>query len=170
MPSLDQPIELQRPPAVRFGAGQVANLADWIVGAGAKRSFVVTRRTNAARIDVIGHAVAYPLGTRHKLAHGLANALGFPQTLAANYPAATEKTTLIAYARALGFGYEGRQAEIAGARGFCGDLGHMALRNHGVLHADLPAAREAHAIRRLLDFNPVELSEADILKIYEAAY
>jgi alcohol dehydrogenase class IV len=35
----------------------------------------------------------------------------------------------------------------------------------------LPAcAREAHQIRRLLDFNPVNLREADILDIYEAAY
>jgi alcohol dehydrogenase class IV len=28
---------------------------------------------------------------------------------------------------------------------------------------------EVHAIQRLLDFNPVDLSEADILEIYEAA-
>ena len=31
-----------------------------------------------------GHALAYPLGTRHKLAHGIANALIFPHVLAAN--------------------------------------------------------------------------------------
>ena len=42
---------------------------------------------------------------------------------------------------------------------------------HGVPRDDLPAsAKEAHAIRRLLDWNPVDLSEADILEIYEAAY
>ena len=33
MPSLDQPIEMQRPPVVRFGAGQVASLADWVAAA-----------------------------------------------------------------------------------------------------------------------------------------
>ena len=50
-------------------------------------------------------------------------------------------------------------------------LFHMALRAHGVPKDDLPAsAKEAHAIRRLLDWNPVDLSEADILEIYEAAY
>ena len=34
-----------------------------------------------------GHAVAYPLGTRHHIAHGLACALIFPHTLAFNAPA-----------------------------------------------------------------------------------
>lgn len=117
-----------------------------------------------------GHALAYPLGTRHKLAHGIANALMFPHVLAVNAPAEPDKTALIG--RALGFGCEGRQAVLAGARAFCSDLGlDMGLRNHGVPREDLPAsAREAHAIRRLLDFNPVDLSEADILEIYEAAY
>ena len=61
---------------------------------------------------------------------------------------------------------------LGGAHAFCTDLGlDMGLRHHGIPHDDLPAsAREAHAIRRLLDFNPVDLSEADILEIYEAAY
>jgi alcohol dehydrogenase class IV len=117
-----------------------------------------------------GHAIAYPLGTRHKLAHGIANALIFPHVLAVNAPAAPEKTAAVG--RALGFGAEGRQQVLGGAHDFCERLGlDMALRAHGVPRDDLPAsAREAHAIRRLLDFNPVDLSEADILEIYEAAY
>lgn len=117
-----------------------------------------------------GHALAYPLGTRHKLAHGIANALIFPHVLAVNAPAAPEKTALVG--QALGFGAEGRQQVLGGAHDFCERLGlDMALRAHGVPRDDLPAsAREAHGIRRLLDFNPVDLSEADILEIYEAAY
>ena len=117
-----------------------------------------------------GHAIAYPLGTRHKLAHGIANALIFPHVLAVNAAAAPEKTALVG--RALGFGAEGRQEVLGGAREFCQGLGlDMALRAHGVPHDDLSAsAKEAHAIRRLLDWNPVDLSEADILEIYEAAY
>lgn len=51
-----------------------------------------------------GHALAYPLGTRHKLAHGIANALIFPHVLAVNAPAAPEKTALVG--QALGFGAE----------------------------------------------------------------
>lgn len=117
-----------------------------------------------------GHALAYPLGTRHKLAHGVANALIFPHVLAVNAPAVPEKTALVG--QALGFGAEGRQQVLGGAQDFCERLGlDMALRAHGVPRDDLPAsAREAHGIRRLLDFNPVDLSEADILEIYEAAY
>ena len=41
MLSLEQPLEMQRPPIVRFGAGQLATLADWIAAAGARRPFVV---------------------------------------------------------------------------------------------------------------------------------
>ncbi|TPE51429.1 iron-containing alcohol dehydrogenase [Amaricoccus solimangrovi] len=117
-----------------------------------------------------GHAIAYPLGTRHKLAHGIANALIFPHVLAVNAPAVPEKTALVG--RALGFGAEGRQQVLGGANDFCEKLGlDMKLSAHGVPRDDLPAsAKEAHAIRRLLDWNPVDLSEADILEIYEAAY
>ena len=117
-----------------------------------------------------GHALAYPLGTRHKLAHGIANALIFPHVLAANAPAVPEKTALVG--QALGFGTDARQQVLGGATDFCRTLGlDMALGAHGVPRNDLPAsAKEAHAIRRLLDWNPVDLSENDILEIYEAAY
>ena len=47
----------------------------------------------------------------------------------------------------------------------------MHLKAHGVPWDDLSAmAQEAHAIRRLLDWNPVDLSVADIETIYHAAY
>jgi alcohol dehydrogenase class IV len=90
--------------------------------------------------------------------------------LAVNAPAVPEKTALVG--RALGFDAQARQQVLGGARDFCERLGlDMALRAHGVPRDDLPAsAKEAHAIRRLLDWNPVDLSEADILEIYEAAY
>ncbi|AMY67291.1 iron-containing alcohol dehydrogenase [Frigidibacter mobilis] len=116
-----------------------------------------------------GHALAYPLGTRHKLPHGIANALIFPHTLAANAAAVPEKTRAIC--AALGRPAEGAEAVRAAATGFCEGLGlDMRLSAHGVPEDDLPnMARDAHAIRRLLDWNPVDLSEADILALYRAA-
>lgn len=117
-----------------------------------------------------GHAVAYPLGTRHKLPHGIANALIFPHTLAANAPAMPEKTRLVL--AALGYTDSGAGSVLENARAFCEGLGLvMHLGAHGVPEDDLPVmAREAHAIRRLLDWNPVDLSIADIEAIYRAAY
>lgn len=116
-----------------------------------------------------GHAVAYPLGTRHKLPHGIANALIFAHTLAANALAAPEKTSAIC--AALGHPAEGVEDVRAAAKDFCKSLGlDMRLSAHGVSEDDLPVmARDAHAIRRLLDWNPVDLSEEDILNIYKAA-
>jgi alcohol dehydrogenase class IV len=108
-----------------------------------------------------GHAVAYPLGTRHHVPHGLACAVIFPHTLAFNAPARPEKTRLTL--DALG---------TDDAHAWCAALGiEMRLSRLGVPQDDLPVmAREAHAIRRLLDFNPREMSVDDILALYRAAY
>jgi alcohol dehydrogenase len=118
-----------------------------------------------------GHAVAYPLGTRHHIAHGLSCAVVFPHTLAFNAPAAPEKTALILDALGLGAAtVEGAVREAA--HGFCARLGiEMRLSRLGVPEADLPAmAEEAHAIRRLLDNNPRDISRDEILAIYRAAH
>src|SRR4029078_1602856 len=48
-----------------------------------------------------GHAVAYPLGTRHHIAHGLACAVIFPHTLAFNMPATSAKTAAVLQALGL---------------------------------------------------------------------
>ncbi|WP_068109163.1 iron-containing alcohol dehydrogenase [Tropicimonas marinistellae] len=117
-----------------------------------------------------GHATAYPLGTRRKLPHGIANALMFPHVLAANAPAVPEKTAIVC--DALGF-RSGTPEEIrAGAIAFCASLGlDMRLRAHGVPQEDLGImADEAHAIRRLLDWNPVDLNRDRILEIYRQAW
>ncbi|MFP5473623.1 MAG: iron-containing alcohol dehydrogenase, partial [Gammaproteobacteria bacterium] len=118
-----------------------------------------------------GHAVAYPLGTRHHIPHGLACAVIFPHTLAFNAPVMPEKTALVL--GALGLPASGEEATVRDAtHRFCADLGiEMRLGALGVPRDDLPAmAAEAHAIRRLLDNNPRDLSAAQILAMYEAAY
>lgn len=118
-----------------------------------------------------GHAIAYPLGSRLGLAHGLANALVFPHVLAFNAEVATAKTGEIA--AALGHrGTTSGAAVLASALKFCDRLGlAMQLSAHGADEGDLSAwATEAHAIRRLMDNNPRDMSVAEVEAIYRAAY
>ncbi len=117
-----------------------------------------------------GHAISYPLGTRYNLAHGIANALILPHVLAANANACLEKSELVA--QALGFSIGPKGELLGGAKDFCEKLGlDMRLRSHGVVKSSLnEMAAEAHTIRRLLDWNPVDLTVTDISDIYHAAY
>lgn len=118
-----------------------------------------------------GHAVSYPLGTRHNIAHGLANALIFPHVLAFNAPVVEAKTrnVLEALNVSQSIDTDAIRAEVGA---FCAALGiDMTLSAHGVPRDDLPImADDAAAIRRLLDFNPRDMSRDDILQIYETAY
>jgi alcohol dehydrogenase class IV len=118
-----------------------------------------------------GHAVAYPLGTRLGLPHGAANALVFPHVLAFNQPAVREKTAEVT--RSLGLGAADSERAVREATyGYCRGLGlEMRLSALGATENHLPLfAREAHAIRRLMDNNPRDMSEAEVLEIYRAAF
>lgn len=117
-----------------------------------------------------GHALAYPLGTRLKLPHGLANAIIFPHVLAFNAPVVAEKTRLVCDLLQLP-GDASTTSVLAGGLAFCQRLGiQTSLAAHGAPIADLPAwAEEAHAIRRLMDNNPRSMTIADVLNIYRAA-
>jgi alcohol dehydrogenase len=117
-----------------------------------------------------GHAVAYPLGTRHHVAHGLACAVIFPHTLAFNMPASGAKTAAILQSLGLPVAKNPAGAFETAYR-FCADLGiEMRLSALGVPRDDLAAmADEAHAIRRLLDNNPRDITRDEILAIYQAA-
>lgn len=117
-----------------------------------------------------GHALAYPLGTLLHLPHGLANAIIFPHVLAYNEPVAPAKTAEVV--KALGLSERARTEDLlAAAHAFCGGLGvEMSLKAHGVTEDQLPRfAHDAHGIRRLMDNNPRDMSEDDVLAIYRAA-
>ena len=117
-----------------------------------------------------GHALAYPLGTRLKLPHGLANAVIFPHVLAFNLPQAVAKTAEIA--AALGLRADSEAALTESATAWCAALGvEMRLSRLGANAADLgPWAQEAHAIRRLMDNNPRDMSPDQVLAIYRVAF
>jgi len=117
-----------------------------------------------------GHAIAYPLGTRLGLPHGLANAIVFPHVLAFNQPVVSEKTAEVA--EALGFSANSADALLENACRFCTDLDiEMQLSRHGAKEDALAGyATEAHANRRLMDNNPADMAVEDVLAIYRAAY
>ena len=118
-----------------------------------------------------GHAIAYPLGTRHHIPHGLACALIFPHTLAWNAPARADKTAAVL--AALGRDASTDPATVAARAGaLCAGLGlDMRLSAHGVPASDLDAmATEAHAIRHLLDHNPRDISRDEIAAMYRQAF
>lgn len=118
-----------------------------------------------------GHALAYPLGTRLGLPHGLANAIIFPHVLAWNAPVRPEKTAEILAALGLSVS-DDPAAVLEAAWGFCSNLGiEMRLSAHGASESDLATwAEEAHAIRRLMDNNPRDMSVADVTAIYRDAF
>jgi alcohol dehydrogenase class IV len=63
-------------------------------------------------------------------------------------------------------------ADDADVSRWCEELGiDMRLSAHGVPESDLAAmADEAHAIRRLLDDNPRDITRDEILGLYRAAF
>lgn len=121
------------------------------------------------------HALAYPLGGRFHLPHGLTNALVLLPVLAFNLPAALPIYAELA--RVLLPGLPGGDQAQAQAL-----LDHLRtliaathlpvrLRDHGVAEGDLPMlASDAMQQTRLLVNNPREVSEADALALYRQAY
>ncbi|CCF19963.1 Iron-containing alcohol dehydrogenase [Pseudorhizobium banfieldiae] len=123
------------------------------------------------------HALAYPIGGRFHVPHGLSNALVLPHVLRFNAPAASS-----VYAEIAGDvfpeitweeGEQGRCAAfIEGLAELSVKLGLQSrLRDVGIGQADLPSmARDAMKQTRLLVNNPREVTEADALAIYKAAW
>ena len=120
------------------------------------------------------HALAYPLGGEFHIAHGVANALLLPHVLRFNLEAAPERYAAIA--RALGVASSGDHQGDA-LRGIerivelseqCGIERSMA--KFGIDRADIPRmATAAMTVTRLLERNPRVVTEADAIRIYEAA-
>lgn len=121
------------------------------------------------------HALAYPLGGRFHIAHGVSNAVLLPHVLRFNFPAATE-----------------RYAEVAGALGVVRNGSSLTTAEHGVQflsqlsrdcgvpqtlaelaipRAAIPGlAKSAMSVTRLLKNNLRPLTEADARAIYEATF
>lgn len=114
------------------------------------------------------HALAYPVGARFHVAHGLSNSLVLPQVLRFNAPAAEAHYAEIADILVPGKGVASLiewLAELPVALGL-----PTRLRDVGIAESDLDAlAEDAMKQTRLLINNPREMTQADALGIYRAA-
>src|SRR5690606_17483496 len=123
------------------------------------------------------HALAYPIGGTFHVPHGLSNALVLPHVLRFNAPEAAHLYAEIAGdcfpALAGEEGIQGRcSAFIEALAGLSVRVGlQQRLREMGIGEADLPKmAADAMKQQRLLVNNPRDVSEADALAIYRAAW
>jgi len=121
------------------------------------------------------HALAYPLGGRFHIAHGVSNALLLPHVLRFNFSAAPRRYAEISVA----LGVERNCSDLGTAeRGveFLSQLSRdcgvpQRLADLGIPRTSiLEMAKAAMKVTRLLKNNPRELSEVDAVSIYEAAY
>jgi alcohol dehydrogenase class IV len=121
------------------------------------------------------HALSYPLGGEYRVPHGVANSLLLPHVFRFNLPALPERYADIA----LALGVPPAATPLATAEAGLARLTALSLacgipqrlRDVGVPAADLPRlATEAMKVTRLLKNNPRELTVADALAIYQAAY
>ncbi|MFT5117444.1 MAG: alcohol dehydrogenase class IV [Kiritimatiellia bacterium] len=122
------------------------------------------------------HALAYPLGGHYHIPHGLSNSLVLPYVMRFN-----AKEAKVLYAELapviMGHPVEGdaetvTEALIAHIEKLIVDLGlPNTLKDMKVPEADLAMlASDAMKQQRLLMNNPREVTEADALTIYQAAY
>lgn len=122
------------------------------------------------------HALAYPLGGKFKVPHGVANSLLLPFVMKYNAVADLEKFAEVA--KAMGENIEGlslREAAdhaVQALAQLSKDVGiPSSLKEVGVTASDISdLAEEASKIDRLLNNNPRWLTVKEIKKIYEEAY
>ncbi len=120
------------------------------------------------------HALAYPVGARFHVAHGLSNALVLPHVLRFNTPAAAslyaELSAILAPA-AVGSDEARAVALVEALSGLTAELGlETRLAQVGIAQRDLEAlAEDAMKQTRLLVNNPREVTYDDALAIYQEA-
>ncbi len=121
------------------------------------------------------HALAYPLGGRFRIAHGVANALLLPHVLRFNFSAAPERYMEIA----LSLGVTRNGSSLTTAEHGVEFLSQLSrdcgvpqkLSELNIPQAAIPSlAQSAMSVTRLLKNNLRPLTEADAVRIYEAAY
>jgi alcohol dehydrogenase class IV len=122
------------------------------------------------------HALAYPLGARFHVPHGLANGVLLPYVLECNLPAALDKYACMAEALCEhSHGLPAREAAengLGAIRTLCKDIGiPVRLRDLGVPEEALQEmATATMGVTRLLANNPKQLTLDDVLNIWKNAW
>lgn len=122
------------------------------------------------------HALAYPIGGIFHVPHGLSNALVLPHVMRFNASACTNAYATLAPNAFPDLAEVPEQQRvdqfIDRLEALSADIGlEQTLREVGIGEADLPVmAADAMKQTRLLVNNPREVSEADALAIYQAAF
>ncbi len=121
------------------------------------------------------HALAYPLGGKFRIAHGVSNALLLPHVMRFNFSAAPERHAELAVA----LGVARRESDLATAETGVGFLSQLSrdcgvpqrLSDLNIPRDEIPAmAKSAMQVQRLLKNNLRIVTEADAVDIYEAAF
>lgn len=121
------------------------------------------------------HALAYPLGTKYKIAHGLSNALLLPFVLEFNLEKAEDRYAEIALAMGGELKSSKREMALQGISLIrdlirnCGMPARLSELNIGK-EAVSEMASDAMLIQRLLVNNVREVNLQDAIHIYESAY
>jgi len=121
------------------------------------------------------HALSYPLGGRHHIAHGHANAILLPHVLRFNLPAAPERYAAIALALGAGEHSTAMSTACAGIERIeqiVAETGlEMRLSAFGIPESEIPSlAADGLAVTRLMRNNPRAMSQQDAEGIYYAAF
>lgn len=117
------------------------------------------------------HAMAYPLGGKYKISHGVANSMLLPHVMAFNADHIIDRLEHVA--RVIGLAGAHTKQELAEhvirqIEEWTADL-HIPqqLKAFGVSKEDVPAlAQAASEVKRLMDNNPKTMSVSDIEQVY----
>ena len=152
-----------------FGNGQdVAAREDMLMGAYWGGVCIATSSTTAV------HALAYPLGGKYRMAHGLSNAILLPSVMAFNQVGNEQR--FAAMARAMGLAVDGL-SDVATADALVQALRQLntdlnipnSLKGFGIAVTDIDGLVEgASKVTRLLDNNPRTMGKGDMRAIYAA--
>ncbi len=146
----------------------IAAREDMLMGAYWGGVCIATSSTTAV------HALAYPLGGKYRMPHGLSNAILLPSVMA--YNRVGNEARFAAMARAMGLPVDGL-TDAAAADAFVQALSQLnadlgipdTLRHVGIGEQDLDGLVDGAAkVTRLLDNNPRPMGRAEMRAIYAA--